>query len=154
MTYVALLVALVALLVVWRSNRAVKDLKERHAQLNSRLYDLRVEMDSAVKAQQKAIAGLKFDLMRQAGRLQVTGDMTVDEVTMLHPQVPAVLAGFHIGGCTSCAVDGSTRLEEAMARSGGHLEPLLVALNELVMEGADGRMPEGRLRAPNVQLVL
>jgi hypothetical protein len=154
MTYVALLVALVALLVVWRSNRAVKDLKERYAQLSSRLYDLRVEMDAAAEAQQKAMAGLKFDLMRQAGRLQVTGDMTVDEVTMLHRQAPAVLAAFHIGGCASCAVDGSTRLEEAMARSGGHLEPLLVALNELVMEGADGRMPEGRLRAPNVQLVL
>ena len=154
MTYVALSVALVALFLAWRCSRAVKDLKERNAQLNSRLYDLWVEMDSAAEAHQKAIAGLKFDLMRQAGELQVTGDMTVDEVTLLHPQAPAVLAGFHIGGCASCAVDGSTRLEEAVAQNGGHLEPLLVALNELIVEGADGLVPEDHLRTPNVQLVL
>jgi hypothetical protein len=154
MTYVALLVALVALFIAWRSSRAVKDLKERNTRLNSRLYDLSVEMESTAEAYQKAIAQLKFDLLRQAGQLQVTGAMTVDEVTALHPRAAAVLAAFHIGGCASCAVDGSTCLEEAVGRNSDHLEPLLVALNELVIGGAGGLLPGDRLRTPNVQLAL
>lgn len=154
MIYVALLVGLVALFMAWRSGQAVKDLKARNAQLNSRLYDLRAEMHRTVEAQQKAITQLKFEMLRQAGNLKVTGDMTVDEVMMLHPQAAAVLAGFHIGGCASCAVDGSTRLDEAVAGSDGQLEPLLVALNNLVTEGADGLLAEDPLRTPNVQLVL
>jgi len=93
-------------------------------------------------------------LMRQAGDLKVTPDMTVDQVTALHPQAAAVLAGFHIGGCASCAVDGSTRLEEALTANGGQIEPLLVALNNLVVGGADGIAAEEPLRVPNVQLAL
>jgi hypothetical protein len=95
-----------------------------------------------------------FELMRQAGDLKVTRDMTVDQVTALHPQAAAVLAGFHIGGCASCAVDGSVRLEEVVAANGGQLEPLLVALNNLVIGGAEGTAAEEPLRAPNVQLAL
>jgi hypothetical protein len=65
-----------------------------------------------------------------------------------------VLAGYHIGGCASCAVDGSLSLDEAVVTSGGQLEPLLVALNGLVVEGSDGMVPEEESRIPNVQLAL
>ena len=154
MTYVALLMALAALFVAWRSGRAVKHLKERHVQLNSRLLDLRVEMHRASEAHERALAWLKFELLRQSGDLKVTADTTVDEVTQLHPQAAALLAGFHIGGCASCAVDGSTRLAEAMSSNGGQLEPLLVALNELMTQAGDPLLPEERLLRPNVQLVV
>jgi hypothetical protein len=97
---------------------------------------------------------LRFESMRQAGNLRVTGDMTVDEITTLHPQAATILAGFHIGGCASCAVDGATRLDQAVVASGGSLEPVLVALNDLVTESADGTAPEERLRTPNVQLAI
>jgi hypothetical protein len=153
MVYVALLVALVALFMAWRSGRGVKHLKERQAQLNSRLLDMRVEMRQASEAHEKALAQLKFELLRQAGDLMVTGDTTVDEVMSMHPQAAALLAGFHIGGCASCAVDGSTRLEEAVSGHDGQLEPLLVALNDLVTRAGDPPLPEERLRTPNVQLV-
>jgi hypothetical protein len=152
MTYVALFVALAALFMAWRSGRAVKQLKERHVQLNSRLLDVRVEMRQASEAHEKALAQLKFELLRQAGNLKVTGDTTVDEVMSMHPQAAALLAGFHIGGCASCAVDGSTRLEEAVSGHGGQLEPLLVALNDLVTQAGDLPLPEERLRIPNVRL--
>lgn len=152
MLYVALLVGAVALLWAWRCSRAVKDLRERNERLGSRLNDLRLEMHRADEARQRTIAQLRFELMRQSGDLKVTGDMTVDAVTASHPQAAAVLAGFHIGGCASCAVDGSARLEEAVAENGGQLEPVLVALNILLAEGADTSIAEERLKMPNVQL--
>jgi hypothetical protein len=51
-------------------------------------------------------------------------------------------------------VDGATRLDQAVVASGGSLEPVLVALNDLVTESADGTVPEERLRTPNVQLAI
>jgi hypothetical protein len=154
MLYVALLVGLAALFFAWRCSRAVQDLQQRNARLSSQLYDLRLEMRRSVEAQQQEIMRLRYEALRQAGNLYVTGATTVDEITTLHPQAAAVLAGFHIGGCASCAVDSSTRLEEAVAANGGQLEPLLVALNNLALEAANGTPGEERLRAPNVQLVM
>jgi hypothetical protein len=154
MTYVALGVALVALLLAWRAHRTARDLKARHERLNTRLYELRAEMHQATETHRQAVARLKFEVLRQAGRLRATEDMTVDQVTQLHPQAAAVLAAFHIGGCASCAVDGSARLDEAAAAHGGRLEPLLVALNDLLLEGADGTVPAERLRTSNVHLAM
>ena len=111
-------------------------------------------MHSADEEQWQALAQARFELMRQAGNIRVTGDMTVDEITTLHPQAATILARFHIGGCASCAVDGATRLDQAVVASGGSLEPVLVALNDLVTESADGIVPEERLRMPNVQLAI
>lgn len=154
MLYVALVIGLVALFLAWRCSRSVKDLKERNARLSSQLYDMRLEMHSADEEQWQVLTRLRFESMRQAGNLRVTGDMTIDEIITLHPQSAAILAGFHIGGCASCAVDGATRLEEAVVASGGSLEPVLVALTDLVAESAHGTVSEERLRTPNVQLAI
>jgi len=154
MLYVALLMAGVALFVAWRCSRATRQLKERNSRLSSQLNDLRLDLFRQAEAHHKAMAGLRFEVLRQAGDLKVTGDMTVDDVTALHPQAVNALAGFHIGGCASCAVDGSTRLKEAVAANGGQLEPLLIALNELVAQGGDGVLPLETTRMPNMQLGL
>jgi hypothetical protein len=154
MIYVALLAGAVALFLAWRCSRNVRALKERNDRLTSQIYELRLEMHRATEAHEQAFDELRYELMRQTGNLKVTGDMTVDLVTALHPQAAAVLAGFHIGGCASCAVDGSTRLEEAIAANGEPLQPVLVALNDLVTEGTEGIMTEEQLRSPNVQLAL
>jgi hypothetical protein len=151
---VALLLGLAALFFAWRCNRAVKELRERNTRLNAQLYDMRLDMRRTAEAHQREIMQLRYAALRQAGDLKVSGDMTVDEITRLHPQAAAVLAGFHIGGCASCAVDGATRLAEAVAANGGPIEPLLVALNDLMAEGANGRFGEEQLRTPNVELVM
>ena len=154
MIYVALLVGAVALFLAWRCSRNVRALKERNDRLTSQILELRLEMHRATEAHEQTFDELRYELMRQAGNLKVTEDMTVDQVTALHPHAADVLAAFHVGGCASCVVDGSTRLEEAIAANGDPLQPVLVALNDLVTEGAGGIMTEERLRTPNVQLAL
>jgi hypothetical protein len=75
----------------------------------------------------------------------------------MHPQAQQVLAGFHLGGCSSCFVDDNQSLSEAAAVNGRELEPILMALNTLIAEnGANGAAnsavsPE-QLKTPNIEL--
>jgi hypothetical protein len=87
------------------------------------------------------------------GELKITPEMTIDEINGMHSQAAQVLAGFHIGGCSSCSVDGYQVLGEAVMANGRELEPILVALNNLVAESDEnGQVPEERLKMANVQL--
>jgi hypothetical protein len=154
MVYVALVIALIAGLIAWQANRRNKDLEERIARVNSRVYQIRQEMLETQEKAQREIMALRFELMRSTGELKVTADMTLDEVNMLHPQVPQLLAGFHIGGCSSCSYDGSQRLDLVAASGGQPVEPILVALTQLLEADQNGSLNPAPLKMPNVQLVI
>jgi iron-sulfur cluster repair protein YtfE (RIC family) len=97
---------------------------------------------------------LKFEILKLQDDLKVVPEMRIGEIIAAHPQAQQVLAGFHIGGCASCYVDEQQTLAEAVAVNGRELEPLLVALNTLVAENADGngQVSQERLKTPNIQL--
>ena len=155
LTYVALILAAFGLVLAWGSNRKNTELRERIAQVNSRVYNLRREMQEAQEQAQLEQMKLKYELLKLQGNLQVTGQMKIGEVMALHPQAQQVLAGFHIGGCGSCAVDDQQSLAEAVALNGRELEPILVALNTLLTESnGGGQIAPERLKMPNVQLQL
>ena len=148
MQYLSLALAVMALLLVWRANKKNTELKERIAQVNSRVYNTRRELNDTVRDLQAELNTLKYDLMHLRGETFVSGEMTIDAVTALHPQAVEVLAAFHIGGCSGCAVDGSQRLEVAAAQNNQPLKPILVALNALLAaEQPVADVP----RLPNVQ---
>jgi hypothetical protein len=152
MIYAILVLALLGLLMAWRTSRKQKVLTERISQLNSRIYQTRREMLEAQEKTHHDLTALKFDWLKSQGKLQVTPDMTLDEVLMVHPMAGQVLASFHIGGCSSCAVDGSTRLDRAVASSGQTVEPIIAALNNLITKSQNGTLPEEVLKTPNMQL--
>jgi len=105
MEYVALLLAFIGILMAWGANRKNKDLRERIAQTNSRIYNLRREMQETQEKAEQDRASLKFEILKLQGDLQVTSETKIGEVTAMHPQAQQVLAGFHLGGCSSCFVD-------------------------------------------------
>ncbi len=150
MLYLSLALAVIALLLAWRANKKNTDLKERIAQVNSRVYNTRREFNETARELQAELNTLKYDLMHLRGEAFVSGEMTIDAVTALHPKAVEVLAAFHIGGCASCSVDGSQRLEIAAAQNNQPLKPILVALNALV--AAEQPSVDETLRVPNVQL--
>ena len=80
-------------------------------------------------------------------------DMTIGEAVKLDSRVADVLGGFHIGNCSSCAVNPTDTLAHAAISNGQNVELVLQALNKLnTSEGNEVmRMLE---RAPNVQLTL
>ena len=154
MIYAAIALAVIGLFLAWRANRKNNDLKERIAQVNSRVYNLRRELQESQEGARQELVALKFEILKLQGNLAVTSDMQIGEIMAVHPQAHQVLAGFHIGGCASCAVDDRQTLGEAVAVNGRELEPVLAALNTLVAEdqNGDGSLGAERLRTPNVQL--
>jgi len=70
----------------------------------------------------------------------------------IHPQAQQVLAGFHLGGCSSCSVDERQSLSEAAAVNGRELEPILAALNTLVAQNGNDAEATEPIKTPNVQL--
>jgi hybrid cluster-associated redox disulfide protein len=153
LTYIALVLGAVGILMAWNANRKNKDLKERIAQVNSRVYHLRREIHETQEATAQERTALKFEILKLQGDLKITPEMQIGEITAIHPQASQVLAGFHLGGCSSCVVDDTQSLAEAAAVNGRDVEPILVALNTLVTEGQNGGMvPPEPLKSPNVEL--
>lgn len=153
MEYLAVALGLIGILMAWRANRKNKELQERIAQTNSRAYSVRREMQEAQAEAEARLLQLKFQLLKLQGELKVVPEMKIAEILAVHPQAEQVLAAFHLGGCSSCAVDPGQSLSEAVAVNGYELEPILVALNTLVAENgySDPVSPEW-LKTPNVQL--
>jgi hypothetical protein len=79
--------------------------------------------------------------------------MTVREAQLVHPQVQQVLAGFHLGGCSSCAVDPDDTLAEICAGQGQDLNLLIQNLN-LLLDGGNGHNGAALqpVKIPNVEL--
>jgi hypothetical protein len=154
MEYVALALGLIGILMAWSANRKNKELNERIAQTNSRIYNLRREIQEKQEGAEQKLVSLKFELLKLTGDLKVTPETRIGELTLLHPQAPQVLAAFHLGGCSSCSVDDRQTVAEAAAVNGRELEPILVALNTLVAESSNnhGQISPERLRTPNIQL--
>lgn len=154
LTYAALALALAGLWLAWRANKQNRDLRERIAGVNSRVYHLRREMEEARQQADQTLLSLKYELLKLQGNLSVTGQMAIGDIQALHPQASQVLAGFHIGGCAGCAVDPRQTLAEAAALNGRPLEPILAALNMLVTGSSNGPALPEQFKTPNVQLQL
>lgn len=153
-TYIALLIGMVGLFMAWRANRNTADLKERLAQANSRVYNLRREIQQVEQDVEQDRLALKFEILKLKGDLQITPEMRIGEILAVHPQTQQVLAGFHIGGCSSCSVDDRQTLGDAVVANGRPLEPVLAALNTLVAEngGSNRAVSPESLRTPNIEL--
>ena len=152
-TYIALLLSVIAVFIGWNANKKHKELKERLAQTNSRVYHLRREIEDKLEAAHKEHLKLKFELLKLSGKLEITPEMKIEEVIASPPQAQQILAGFHLGGCSSCLVDDNQTLGEAVAVNGRELEPVLVALNTLVAENGhgNGTLSPEQIKTPNVQ---
>lgn len=154
LTYIALILGGIALFSAWRMGRKNSELQERIAQVNSRVYNLRREMQESQEKAEQELMALRFQLLKIQGELKVTPEMKMNEIAAIHPQAQQVLAGFHLGGCSSCSFDPHQSLIEVAAVNGRDLQPILVALNSLVAENGNGNgvvSPE-RLKTPNIQL--
>lgn len=58
--------------------------------------------------------------------------MTVEEALALHPSAKWVLAAYHIGGCSQCAMSEEETLEQVAAGYQLPLDHLLSDLNSLL----------------------
>ncbi len=78
------------------------------------------------------IAGLKTEMRKQSGAPYFHKDMTIGEALKLHQLAQTVMAGFHLGGCSSCDIKEDHILGAAAKDYAIDLDALLEALNGLL----------------------
>jgi len=153
MIYVASLLGFLGLFMAWLANRRNKDLTEQVERVNSRVYHLRQALEEAQEKANQEHMALKYEILQLKGDLKITPEMQIGEIISIHPQAQQLLAGFHIGGCSSCSVDNTQSLNEAVSQNGRAIEPILMALNTLINESnGQPTPPQKPLKVPNVQL--
>ena len=64
-------------------------------------------------------------------------DMTVSEAMLIHPKARDVFSGFHLGGCSHCAVSEYETIEQVCNGYGVPVDMLLGTLNSLLEEGQE-----------------
>ena len=151
MVYIALLISVIGLGMAWMCHKKNAALRDKLSETNSRIYNLRRENIDVQENVEKEIMALKFEILKLQGDLKVNPEMKIGEIMTIHPQAQQVLAGFHLGGCSSCSVYDRQSLAEAAAVNGRELEPILAALNTLVA-GENGQQAAEPVKVPNIQL--
>lgn len=153
--WVALAVAAVALGFVWKLNSELTTAARRLDRYNKALFDANDEIRRLREEVEEETARTRVALRQQQGTIAFAPDMTVREVLMTHPQAEQVLASFHMGGCSHCAVEPNDRLVDACQEHGVDLQAVMGNLNLLAQAGQQSGAGNGApqlVKLPNVAL--
>lgn len=66
-----------------------------------------------------------------AGDKRFTKDLTIGQAMRLHPRAAEVFMGFHLGGCSHCAISEEETIEQVSMGYGIPIDMLINALNSL-----------------------
>ena len=153
---IALIIAGIALAYTWKLHQELNTATRRLDRYNRALFDANDEIRHLREELAATTAQLRVELKQFSGDLSFQPEMTVREVQMLHPQAQQILAGFHLGGCSSCAVEPDDTLAKICAENKLDLNALIGNLN-LLVAGSNGRQPTNApefVKLPNVELSL
>jgi hybrid cluster-associated redox disulfide protein len=148
-------VAALALGFVWKLNGEVATATRRLDRYNKALFDANDEIRRLREEVEEEVATMRVALRQQQGAMAFTPEMTVREVLMVHPQAEQVLASFHLGGCSHCAVEPGDRLADACQEHGVDLQTLVGNLNLLTQGRQQAEVGNGvpqLVKLPNVAL--
>ncbi|MEJ5247766.1 MAG: hypothetical protein WHS90_08365 [Caldilinea sp.] len=150
----ALLLALLALAYAWKLQRELDAARGRLDRYNRALFKVEESMRTLREQLEETTVRLRVELLQRTGDARFTPEMTVREALLLHPQAQQILAGFHLGGCSSCAVEPDATLAALCASRGVDAAELLANLNQLLgaREDHNGLGPFQRVKVPNVHL--
>jgi hybrid cluster-associated redox disulfide protein len=152
--WVALAIAAVALGFVWKLNSELATATRRLDRYNKALFDANDELRQLREGVEADVAQMRVQLRQQQGAA-FTPEMTMREVMLMHPQAEQVLASFHLGGCSHCAVEPGDRLADACQEHGVDVQTLVGNLN-LLTQGrqlvGDGIGAPPLVKIPNVAL--
>lgn len=145
----ALLLAAVSLLLLWRVTREMNELRAKLDRVTSTIYATRSEIREQQDEIENRIGTLDLAVQKTTGKLRFDPNLSLTRLYEIEPRAQTILAGLHIGGCASCAVDEDSTLAQAVRERGGDLDRVLAALNALPSNGSVVER-----RTPNVQFEL
>ncbi len=138
LSLLALVVALLAMAYAWKLNRELDTARGRLDRYNRALFSAEESIRSLRADLETAQSELRIELLKRTGDARFEPTMTVREAHLMHPQAQQILAGYHLGGCTSCAVDDGDTLAAICQASGIAPVTLLSDLNRLLESSRPG----------------
>ncbi len=154
----ALIVALLALAYAWKLQQELGAATRRLDRYNRALFDANDDLRNLRTEMERTTAELRVAIMQASDSLHFTPETTVREAELMHPQVAQVLAGFHMGGCSDCAVAPGDTLAQICAERSVPVDSLLANLN-LLVDSTNGPGRNGKaagapvlVKIPNVAL--
>ena len=153
LTWLALLIGIGAFVYTWRLQQEMTRATRRLDRYNRALFDANDEIRRLREELADTLAELRVEALRQdLSTHTFTPKMTVREALMLHPQTEQILAGFHLGGCSSCAVELDETLAQICRDQKRDLTQLLQNLN-LLLAPQNGNRGERLtpVKIPNVE---
>ncbi len=151
--WIGLIVALLALAYAWKMNQELATATRRLDRYNKALFDANDAIRTLREEHAETVTQLRVELRKVQGNAAFTPETTVREALLMHPQSQEVLASFHLGGCSHCAVEPDHTLAQVCAEHGIEPDTLLGTLNLLVGGQANGTQPQ-LVKLPNVALEL
>jgi hybrid cluster-associated redox disulfide protein len=100
---------------------ALRDAQRRLYLVQARLN----ELESTVQKERQAVRSL---VRRQSGGPLFERSMKIADAIAIDPRVRDVLAQFHLGGCSSCAINEEHTIEQAATSYGVDIERLMAAV--------------------------
>jgi hybrid cluster-associated redox disulfide protein len=138
MNLAALIVAVVALVGAYLATRRSGALEQQLARVSRSLDELRLELREEQDKSEGQLRDLRMEMRRRAGELSFTPSMTIKEAMEVHPRVGEVLASYHLGGCSQCAVSDVDTIEGACRTYGIDQPALMGALSHLIDASSGG----------------
>lgn len=149
---IALLLGLGAAAYAWKLQQELQVATRRLDRYNRSLFDANDELRKLREELTAALSGLRAEVRLAKGTQAVFDpQMTVRDAMAIHPQVEQILAAFHLGGCSSCAVDADDTLAAICQENGRDLTQVLQNLNLLVNPAQSQMGSVQPVKVPNVE---
>ena len=104
-------------------------LRETLRDTQRRLYLAQARVNELESTVQKELQALRSILQRQLGTALFTPSMKIADAIAIDPRIRDVLAQFHLGGCSSCAINEEHTIEQAALSYRVDLDRLMAALS-------------------------
>ncbi len=142
MSMLGFIVGVVGLFVGLMANRRAKAARTECDRVLRSVSSMRVALLQELEDIRGSIPHrVHIEIKKANGELRFTPDMVIAEAIAIDSRVRDVMAQFHIGGCSSCAVSGEETLAEGARSHGVDPEALLAALNAM-LEGRPIQIPK------------
>jgi hybrid cluster-associated redox disulfide protein len=125
----------IAAMVYFRQRACHETLRD----VQRRLYVTQARLNEMESFMQKELQTLRALTRRQSGEALFVPSMKIADAIAIDARVRDVLAQFHLGGCSSCAINEDHSIEQAASSYGIDLERLMAALAAL---GDNSEVPQ------------
>ena len=106
-------------------------LREALRDAQRRLYLVQARLSEVENTVEKELQALRALLRRQSGDPLVASTIKIADAIALDPRIRDILAQFHLGGCSSCAINEEQTIEQAARSYGVDVDRLMAAVTAL-----------------------